>query len=46
MRAISYTAARKNLATTMKKVCDDHKPIIVTRKILGFGSSEGELIHV
>ena len=32
MRAISYTAARKNLATTIKKVCDDHDPIIVTRK--------------
>ncbi|MBN2803992.1 MAG: type II toxin-antitoxin system prevent-host-death family antitoxin [Deltaproteobacteria bacterium] len=32
MRAISYTAARNNLATTIKKVCDDHDPIIVTRK--------------
>ena len=32
MRAISYTAARKNLANTMKKVCEDHDPIIVTRK--------------
>jgi len=32
MRAISYTTARNNLATTMKQVCDDHTPIIVTRK--------------
>ncbi|MBN2718794.1 MAG: type II toxin-antitoxin system prevent-host-death family antitoxin [Deltaproteobacteria bacterium] len=32
MRAISYTAARSNLANTMKKVCDDHDPIIITRK--------------
>lgn len=32
MRAITYTAARNNLASTMKKVCDDHDPIIVTRK--------------
>jgi len=32
MRAITYTAARNNLANTMKKVCDDHAPIIVTRK--------------
>ncbi len=32
MRAISYTTARNNLATTMKQVCDDHIPIIVTRK--------------
>ena len=32
MRAITYTNARNNLAGTMKKVCDDHAPIIVTRK--------------
>ena len=32
MRAISYTAARNNLSSTMKQVCDDHNPIIVTRK--------------
>ena len=31
MRAISYTAARKNLASTMKEVCEDHAPVIVTR---------------
>ena len=32
MRAISYTAIRKTLASTMEKVCDDHDPVIVTRK--------------
>ena len=32
MRAISYTSARNNLAQTMKKVCEDHDPIIITRK--------------
>jgi antitoxin YefM len=32
MRAITYTTARNNLASTMKKVCDDHDPVIVTRK--------------
>ena len=32
MRAISYTSARNNLARTMKKVCEDHDPVIITRK--------------
>lgn len=32
MRAITYTAARQNLAKTMEKVCKDHAPVIVTRK--------------
>jgi antitoxin YefM len=32
MKAISYTAARKNLAKTMKKVCEDHDPVIITRR--------------
>jgi len=32
MEAISYTAARANLANTMEKVCNDHAPIIITRK--------------
>lgn len=31
MKAISYTAARENLATTMNQVCDDHDPVIITR---------------
>jgi antitoxin YefM len=32
MKAISYTAARENLAKTMKKVCEDHDPIIIIRR--------------
>ncbi len=31
MDAISYTAARTNLARTMERVCADHSPIIITR---------------
>lgn len=31
MKAITYTAARENLAVTMNRVCEDHDPIIVTR---------------
>ncbi len=31
MTAISYTAARENLAATKDKVCDDHAPIVITR---------------
>ncbi len=31
MTAISYTAARENLAATMDKVCADHAPVIITR---------------
>lgn len=32
MDAISYTAARANLAKTMEKVCEDHDPVIITRR--------------
>lgn len=32
MDAISYTAARANLAKTMEKVCENHAPVIITRK--------------
>ncbi len=32
MNAITYTEARENLATTIKKVCRDHDPVIITRK--------------
>jgi len=32
MEAITYTAARQNLAKTMEKVCRDRAPLIVTRK--------------
>ncbi len=31
MDAISYTAARENLASTMDRVCNDHSPVIITR---------------
>ena len=31
MTAISYTAARENLASMMDKVCEDHAPVIITR---------------
>jgi len=32
MKTITYTAARENLASTMQQVCDDHDPVIVTRR--------------
>ena len=32
MKVLSYTALRKTLAKTMEKVCDDHEPIVITRK--------------
>jgi antitoxin YefM len=32
MDAITYTHARGHLAETMEKVCDDHAPVIITRK--------------
>jgi antitoxin YefM len=31
MDAISYTTALANLAQTMKRVCADHEPLIITR---------------
>ena len=31
MDAISYTAARTQLAKIMEKVCVDHSPVIITR---------------
>lgn len=31
MTAITYTAARENLASTMDRVCADHDPVIITR---------------
>lgn len=33
MDAITYTNARQNLAKTMEKVCQDHSPVIITRKM-------------
>jgi len=35
MKAISYTAARQSLAKTMERVCEDHSPVIVTRRTSG-----------
>jgi antitoxin YefM len=32
MKAITYTTARQNFAKTMEQVCEDHSPVIITRK--------------
>ncbi len=32
MKAITYTDARANLARTIDTVCDDHEPVIITKK--------------
>ena len=32
MNAIPYTTLRANLAQEMDRVCEDHAPIVVTRK--------------
>ena len=32
MDTITYTSSRGNLSKTMAQVCDDHSPIIITRK--------------
>ena len=32
MKAISYTFIRSNLAKTMERICDDHEPVVITRK--------------
>jgi antitoxin YefM len=31
MKAITYTQARQNLATTMDRVCEDCAPVTITR---------------
>ncbi len=31
MDAITYSAARANLASTMNRVCNDHEALIITR---------------
>jgi antitoxin YefM len=31
MKALTYSAARENLASTMDRVCEDHDPVIITR---------------
>ncbi len=38
MKVLSYTALRRTLSKTMEKVCDDHEPIVITRK------SEGSVV--
>lgn len=32
MNAITYTEARQTLARTIRNVCRDHDPVIITRK--------------
>lgn len=32
MTTVTYTTARASLAETMKKVCEDHEPVIITRQ--------------
>lgn len=32
MNAITYTAARQQLAQTMNAVCENHTPVIITRQ--------------
>jgi antitoxin YefM len=32
MNAMTYTQARQKLAETIKRVCRDHDPVIITRK--------------
>ncbi len=32
MDAITYTKARASLAETMERVCEDHAPVIITKK--------------
>ncbi len=32
MDAITYSAARESLAETMDRVCDNHEPVIITRR--------------
>jgi antitoxin YefM len=32
MNAITYTEARETLAETIRRVCRDHTPVIITRK--------------
>lgn len=32
MRALSYSEARANLKAVMDQVCNDHEPLVVTRR--------------
>ena len=32
MKTLTYTAARENLAQTMRQVCEDHDAVVITRR--------------
>ena len=32
VKSVTYTHARANLARSMKAVCDDHTPLVITRQ--------------
>ena len=32
MKAMTYTAARETLARTIERVCEDHDPVIITKR--------------
>ena len=32
VKSITYSAAREQLAETMDRVCEDHAPVVITRK--------------
>lgn len=32
MKALTYSQARENLAKTISSVCEDHSPVIITKK--------------
>ena len=32
MKSITYTSARENLAHTIDRVCEDHDPVVITKK--------------
>jgi len=32
MNALTYSTARANLAGLMEKICEDHSPVIITKK--------------
>jgi antitoxin YefM len=32
MKAVSYTTVRANLAKTIERVCENHDPVIITRR--------------
>ena len=32
MKAITYTEAREKLSETIRQVCDDHNPVIITKR--------------